>query len=99
MLIRVHAWLHRLGSFSICRRSWIKGGALGLAFFSPGVAQEPSDTARAIALAREATQAAERGDPAGYLERMTAAASLRGDLPRILVNLAAAQLEIGRAHV
>jgi sugar lactone lactonase YvrE len=49
-----------------------------------------------MALAREATQAAERGDTALYLERMTDAAALRGDFPRILVNLAAAQLANGR---
>ncbi len=92
MSLRVQAWFHSLG-FSASRiRSWVKYGAVALGGCVTVAAQAPSDTARAIALAREATQAAERGDPAGYLERMTAAANLRGDFPRILVNLAAAQL-------
>lgn len=45
-----------------------------------------------MALAREAAAAAEAQDPAGYLAKMEAAAALRPDFPRILVNLAAAQL-------
>ena len=43
-------------------------------------------------LAREATAAAEAKDPVTFLAKMEAAAALRPDFPRILVNLAAAQL-------
>lgn len=47
-------------------------------------------------LAREATAAAEAGDQAGYLAKMEAAVALRPDFPRMLVNLAAAQLALER---
>lgn len=50
-----------------------------------------------MALAREGTAAAEAGDKPGYLARMEAAAALRPDFPRILVNLAAAQVANDRA--
>jgi sugar lactone lactonase YvrE len=43
-------------------------------------------------LAREGAAAAEANDPATYLAKMEAAAALRPDFPRILVNLAAAQV-------
>ena len=47
-------------------------------------------------LARAGAKAAEEGDPATYLAKMQAAAALRSDLPRILVNLAAAQVANGQ---
>jgi sugar lactone lactonase YvrE len=48
--------------------------------------------ARAMALAREAAAAADAGDKAGYLAKMEEAVALRPDFPRMLVNLAAAQV-------
>ncbi len=54
-------------------------------------AQTPS-AAEAMKLAREATDAAEAKDFPTYLAKMEAAAALRPDFPRILTNLAAAQL-------
>lgn len=48
--------------------------------------------AQAMTLAREAATAAEAKDNATYLAKMEQAVALRGDFPRILVNLAAAQL-------
>lgn len=55
-------------------------------------AAEISSAARAMQLARDGASAAEKGESATYLEKMTAAADLRADFPRILVNLAAAQV-------
>jgi len=55
------------------------------------LAQE-SDAAKAMALAREAAEAAAGGDLATYLARMKEAVALRPDFPRMLVNLAAAQV-------
>jgi len=55
-----------------------------------------SDAARAIALAREGAKAAEAQDFAGYLAKMEEAVALRPDFPRMLVNLAAAQVATGR---
>jgi sugar lactone lactonase YvrE len=54
-------------------------------------AQTPS-AAEAMRLAREGAAASEANDSATYLARMEAAAALRPDFPRILVNLAAAQV-------
>lgn len=45
-----------------------------------------------MALAREAAAAADAQDNAGYLAKMEAAVALRPDFPRMLVNLAAAQV-------
>jgi sugar lactone lactonase YvrE len=45
-----------------------------------------------VQLARAATKAADENDPATYLAKMQAAAALRPDMPRILVNLAAAHI-------
>jgi sugar lactone lactonase YvrE len=53
---------------------------------------EPPDASRAIALAREAATAADAKDAATYLAKMEAAVALRPDFPRMLVNLAAAQV-------
>lgn len=73
-------------------RLWL-GCAAGLLVsdFNLHAAELPV-TARAITLAREATAAAEEKDQAGYLAKMEEAVALRPDLPRMLVNLAAAQV-------
>ncbi|MEO5960130.1 MAG: hypothetical protein ABIZ49_00760 [Opitutaceae bacterium] len=55
-------------------------------------AAEGPDVTRAIALAREAAAAADAKDSATYLAKMEAAVALRPDYPRMLVNLAAAQV-------
>ena len=60
-------------------------------------AAQPPVAAQAMALAREAATAAEADDKAGYLAKMEAAVALRPDFPRMLVNLAAAQLANDRA--
>ena len=52
---------------------------------------QPPSAAEAMRLAREGAAAAEANDAPTYLARMEAAAELRPDFPRILVNLAAAQ--------
>ena len=70
--------------------------ALGLVANLGGSAERP-EAAQAMALAREAVAAAEAEDKAGYLAKMEAAVELRGDFPRMLVNLAAAQLANDRA--
>lgn len=70
--------------------------AVGLAVNLTVAAERPA-AERAMVLAREATAAAEADDKAGYLAKMEAAAELRSDFPRILVNLAAAQLANDRA--
>jgi len=54
-------------------------------------AEQPA-AAEAMALARQAATAADAQDSVGYLTKMEAAVALRPDFPRILVNLAAAQL-------
>lgn len=55
-------------------------------------AAERPATASAIALAREAVAAAENQDFATYMAKMEDAVALRPDFPRLLVNLAAAQV-------
>jgi len=60
------------------------------------IAAEVPAAAEAMRLAREAAAAADAKDPATYLAKMEAAAALRPDFPRILVNLAAAQLAADR---
>ncbi len=60
-----------------------------------GAAALPS-AAEAMTLAREGAAAADAGEVATYLEKMEAAAALRPDYPRILVNLAAAQVATER---
>ncbi len=55
-----------------------------------------SDTTRAMRLAREASAAAEEKNSAVYLSKMEEAVALRPDYPRMLVNLAAAQLAAER---
>lgn len=71
--------------------------ALGLALAGLHAAERPT-AEQAMALAREAATAAEADDKPGYLAKMEAAAALRPDFPRILVNLAAAQLANDRAE-
>jgi sugar lactone lactonase YvrE len=65
--------------------------ALGLTMTGVLAAAE-SSAAKAILLAREATAAADAKDYPAYLAKMESAAELRPDFPRILVNLAAAQV-------
>ena len=65
-------------------------GALGVVTLNLPAAE--STAAQAMKLAREAAEAAEAKDAATYLAKMEAAAALRPDFPRILVNLAAAQV-------
>ncbi len=67
--------------------SWLGLGALAVATVA---AAEQPPTQRAVALAREATAAAEEKDYPQYLEKMEQAVALRPDYPRLLVNLAAA---------
>src|SRR4051812_31722640 len=55
-----------------------------------------SATAQAMQLAREGTKAADEKDYATYLAKMEAAVALRPDFPRMLVNLAAAQVAADR---
>jgi sugar lactone lactonase YvrE len=64
---------------------------------SVGLAQSAeSSAAQAMRLAREAAAAAEAMDTATYLAKMEAAIALRPDFPRMLVNLAAAQVAAER---
>src|SRR4051812_37294233 len=63
-----------------------------LALASVIAAAEVPAAAAAMALAREATAAADAKDFPAYLAKMEQAAALRPDFPRILVNLAAAQV-------
>lgn len=74
------AWLVGLTAFAACLPA----------------AEDMPVTARAIALAREATAAADAGDQAAYLAKMEEAVALRPDLPRMLVNLAGAQVVNGK---
>jgi hypothetical protein len=71
--------------------SLLRQTALCLALTGVLAAAE-SSAAKAILLAREATAAADAKDYPAYLAKMEAAAELRPDFPRILVNLAAAQV-------
>lgn len=76
------------------RGAWGVTSAL-LANVIVAAAELPS-AAQAMRLAREGAAAAEANDTATYLARMEAAAALRPDFPRILVNLAAAQVAAGQ---
>jgi hypothetical protein len=70
--------------------------AVRVAVLSAGLvalrAAEPPVTAQAMALAREGAAAAEEKEYATYLAKMEQAVALRPDYPRMLVNLAAAQV-------
>ena len=70
-----------------CR--WV---AAFLVLAATAITAEVPAAAAAMALAREATAAAAEKDVATYLAKMEQAAALRPDFPRILVNLAAAQV-------
>lgn len=59
-------------------------------------AAEVSDVVKAMQLAREAAGAAQDKDYPTYLAKMEAATALRSDIPRMLVNLAAAQVASDR---
>src|SRR4051812_37621247 len=63
-----------------------------LAWGSGLFAAEIPAAAAAMTLAREATAAADQKDMATYLAKMEQAVALRPDFPRMLVNLAAAQV-------
>src|SRR5439155_21501893 len=54
-------------------------------------AEQPA-AAQAMLLARDAAKAADEKDNATYLAKMEQAVALRPDFPRMLVNLAAAQV-------
>lgn len=56
------------------------------------------DAIKAMRLAREAATAAQDKDYPAYLTKMEAAVALRSDIPRMLVNLAAAQVASERAE-
>ena len=73
----------RFGGCILCTL-FVLGGTLP-------AAERPA-TASAIALAREAVAAAENQDFATYMAKMEDAVALRPDFPRLLVNLAAAQV-------
>lgn len=75
-------------------RSWFF--AVAGAMMSSGWAADVPAAAEAMRLAREGAAAAETRDFGTYLARMEAAAALRPDFPRILVNLAAAQVAAER---
>jgi hypothetical protein len=77
-------------------RRWILPLGLALVGFGLSGAEQPV-AAQAMALAREAATAAAAQDNATYLAKMEAAVALRPDFPRMLVNLAAAQLANDRA--
>ncbi len=77
-------------------RGCLLGLTVGL-ILGPIAAAEPTVAAQAMALAREAAAAADAADQAGSLAKMEAAVALRPDFPRMLVNLAAAQLGNERA--
>ena len=83
-------------AFALCLRIFGERFPVVLAatlMFAAGVhAAEISSATQAMQLAREGAAAAELKDTGTYLARMEAAAALRPDFPRILVNLAAAQL-------
>ncbi len=73
-----------------------RGVALALWLNVIAAAADVPSAAQAMRLAREGAAAAEAGDVATYLTKMESAAALRPDFPRILVNLAAAQVAAGR---
>lgn len=72
------------------------GVALALWANVIAAAADVPSAAQAMRLAREGAAAAEANDSATYLAKMESAAALRPDFPRILVNLAAAQVAAGQ---
>lgn len=77
------------------RSSAIKPLALAailIALVAAGHSADLPVTAQAMTLAREATAAADEKDFPTYLAKMEQAVALRPDYPRLLVNLAAAQV-------
>jgi sugar lactone lactonase YvrE len=76
---------------------WIVATLAALAMWEVNLAAAETPSAvQAMKLAREGATAAEAKDSATYLAKMEAAAALRPDFPRILVNLAAAQVAAER---
>ena len=74
-------------------KTTLRAASLCAVIFAATVARaEPPAAAQAMALARDAAKAAEAKDVATYLSKMEAAVALRPDFPRMLVNLAAAQV-------
>jgi hypothetical protein len=74
-------------------KATLRAASLWAVIFAATVARaEPPAAAQAMALARDAAKAAEAKDVATYLSKMEAAVALRPDFPRMLVNLAAAQV-------
>lgn len=67
--------------------AWVLGGQIG--WSAPPAAE-------ARALAQQGVAAAQADNPALFLEKMEAAVALRPDYPRMLVNLAAAQVANGQ---
>lgn len=63
-----------------------------LSFAAAAIAAEEPSASKAMQLARAASVAAEAGNSTEYLARMEEAVALRPDFPRMLVNLAAAQV-------
>jgi len=86
-----------VGNHVITRRASFLLGLAGLLGSIVSVRAAESSATQAMRLARDATAAAEKGDQSGYLAKMEAAVALRPDFPRMLVNLAAAQLANDRA--
>ncbi len=85
---------HVLPAPALPRWFWLSL-ALGCMVGSARAVERPS-AEQAMALAREGAVAAEADDKPGYLAKMEAAAALRPDFPRILVNLAGAQVANGQ---
>jgi hypothetical protein len=71
----------------------VLGGFL-LALGGLPAAAQPTSAAEAMRLAYEGAQAAEAKDFAGAVARLEAAVALRPDLPRLFVDLAAAQVAL-----
>ena len=77
------------------KNCWLWLYLIALVVISPAGAAEPL-TAQAMQLARDATAAADEKDYPAYLAKMEEAVALRPDFPRMLVNLAAAQVANGK---
>src|SRR4051812_20745732 len=72
------------------------GCAILVSILATNASTQTPAVVEAIRLAREGAAAAEANDPATYLAKMEAAVALRPDFPRMLVNLAAAQVAANR---
>lgn len=81
-------------AFCVLLAGALAGGVIAT---SSRAAQEPA-AAHAMKLARDAAEAAEAKDNATYLAKMEEAVALRPDFPRMLINLAAAQVAAGQPN-